>query len=582
VEDGEAPTDGPASANEADAVNPCGACQPPKLCLEGACVEPAPGGCTPESTQGCASETATLTCDPSGQAYVPKACLSNHTCKEGVCVPHPCEPATWFCEGLAGKKQCNPEGTGFLPMEKCPDGQYCTSGSCAIKCEIDPKFGAYVGCAFWTVDLPNYPDFTLSPTPEDLPHAVVLSNPNQLDAEVTFESPPGIVVNLPSKLIPAGKAVIFEMPVVNVQATGVMLAGIRFTTTRPVLAHQFNPLDNKFSNDASLLLPEPFVGSDYVILTWPTAPIGLVSIPGFPAPPSQNGYFTVLAIYDATEVTFQVTANIQAGPKVTAMKAGGVQTVTLQKAEVLNVEAEPTTLFDPLDLTGSTVSASKPVMVFAGHEEAVISDPALSGQDNCCADHLEEQMFPLSVLGTEYLCVHSPPRGTEPDLWRIQAAEGSVTLTTVPPLGGVNGVSLGKKGDWIEVYTNQSFELVATGKVQVAQYLVSQQHTQDFIGDPSQILAVPRERFRESYVFMVPPGYQKNYATLIKQQATTVTLDGAPLNASYKAFGGATWQVAYVELQDGVHRIAGDAPIGLVATGYNVAVSYGYPGGLAD
>lgn len=556
---------------------PCVDCFPPAVCAEGFCLLPEPGGCTPGATDGCVGEDRVRTCDPAGNVYVPVLCPANQTCLNGACRPLICVADEFICEGLASKKQCNTEGTGFLAPVACAEGEYCQSGKCGSSCQIDPKFGSYVGCAFWTVDLPNFPDPFSNPTPEDLPYGLVVSNPGELLAEVTFETPPGVTVNAPDTKIPGRTSRIFLMPVLNVSLTGTSLKGIRVSSTRPVLVHQFNPWDNEFSNDASLLLPETFLGSQYTILSWPSGP----SI--FPGLKGQSGYFTVLAAYDDTEVTFSVTADVQAGGKVAAMKAGTTQTVTLDRGEVMNIEmtAELAGLFANTDLTGSTVSSNKPVSVFAGHEEAVIAPQG--AEDSCCADHLEEQMLPKSVLGPEYVAVKLKPRGGESDYWRVQAAEDNVSFTTEPPQPGAASVTLAKRGDWVEIVTPDSFEIHATGLLQVGQYMVSQGVTDDFIGDPSLILLVPADRFRSFYVLAVPSSFTKNYITVVKQPGETVMVDGVAVpQGDFKAIGTGLWERAYVTLTPGVHDASGSAPFGLTAYGYSSAASYGYIGGIGD
>lgn len=569
----------------------CDDCEAPAVCVDGFCVAPEPGGCEPGATDGCLGGDSVMTCDPEGQAFVPLPCPSSHQCLEGECVPELCQPGEWFCDGLAAKKGCNEDGTGFLESEACPAGWYCTSGKCTDACFADPKFGDYVGCSYWTVDLPNWPDPTILPTsPEDLPHALVISNPNEMDAEITFEPPPGVVMEIDDNVVPAGQSKTFQMPVINTEGTGIDNKGIRFSSTRPILAHQFNPWKAIWSNDASLLLPESYLGSDYVILSWPTDPRGLIELP-IPILGEQenvNGFFTVVAPHDDTEVVFQVTGRIADGPGVTGMDAGGLQTVTLNKGEILNVECEPEVIWDPCDLTGSTVSADKPVAVFAGHESAGIGnpnaptpDPGEGDMGGCCLDHLEEQMLPKHVLDTDYLAVHSKPRGSDPDLWRLQAAEPNVTITTDPPIAGIDGVTLAKRGEWVEVYTELSFEIHATGKLQVGQYFIGQGDTDSGTGDPSLMLAVPSQRFRDFYVLTVPPGYDTNWLTIIRPAGVTVAGANGPIpDSSFAPFGSGTWEFAYVELDAGVHKLAGDEPFGLMAYGYNGAMSYGYIGGI--
>ncbi len=581
----DAPT---ADAPTADAPLPdgaagCGDCAAPATCVDGWCVAPAPGGCTAGETEACYGNAAVMTCDATGTAFVPKPCPSSHQCLDGACKPVLCQAGTTFCEGLAAVKSCLPDGSGFSDPVPCPENEYCTSGKCTGACFADPKFGSYVGCSYWTVDLPNWPDPTITPTnPEDLPHALVISNPNEMDATITWEPPPGVTIQSTDNTVKAGESKVFMMPVLNTEGTGVSHKGIRFKSSRPILVHQFNPWKAIWSNDASLLLPESFLGSDYVILSWPTDPRGLIQfpIPGMPAMENVNGFFTVVGVHDDTEVTFQVTGRVAAGDKVAAMQKGAIQTVTINKGEILNVECEPATLFETCDLTGSTVSAKKPVAVFAGHESAAIANPTNS-EASGYLDHLEEQMFPLHVLDQSYLAVKSKPRGNDPDLWRIQAAEANVTVTTNPPQPGVNNVTLQKRGDWVEVYSDQSFEIQATGKIQVGQYLIGSEGTTQGTGDPSLILAVPTQRYRDFYALTIPPGYDTNWVTIIKPVGATVSSAGGPVPASlFQTFGAGGWEYGYLELKAGVHKLAGDQPFGLVVYGYNGAMSYGFPGGM--
>lgn len=552
----------------------CDNCPSPAVCIDGFCVAAEPDGCEPAATGLCYGDQI-MTCDATGTAFVPADCPPAYICFGGACVPDLCDPDKWYCEGLAGKKQCNGDGTAFLPMEGCPEGQWCNGGKCGSSCVSDPKFGSLVGCSFWTVDLPIWPDPTINPPPEDRPHALVVSNPGELDAELSFEAPNGITVDLPDPIVPGGQSRVILMPIASVQFTGVYNLGIRMDSTRPVLVHQFNPWEAVWSNDASLLLPENILGKHYVVVSWPTDPRGLIQIvPGIPPMPNVNGTFTVVATQDDTEVTIQVKGRVAAGDRVDAMPPGGVQTITINAGEVLNIEAEPLTIFEQADLTGSTVSATKPVAVFAGHESA--------GIEGCCLDHLEEQMLPRTILSTDYFAVKSKSRGGDFDIWRIVAAEDNVTVTTTPAQQGANGVTLSRRGDWLEVQTSASFEVHGTGKLMVAQYLIGQEATSSATGDPTLILSVPKQRFRDFYAFAVPQGYSENYVTVIKPLGVAVaTAAGAIPQSEFTTFGTGTYEYAHVALSQGVYRFAGDAPFGLVAYGFNGAVSYGYPGGMS-
>lgn len=508
-----------------------------------------------------------------------------------------CFPSEWLCSGNRARHQCNFDGTDFFPDVPCPEDQTCTNGLCVAKCPNDPKFGVYVGCEFWATDLPNYPDPTLSPTPENAPWAIVVSNPSNFRASVSFEMPPLFPYEPADPFVDPGQSKVFLLPNINVQGTSLMPKGVHITASQPVTVHQFNPYEVKYSNDASLLMPDPMLGNEYTILSWPTSPLDLIVIPGFPTPPNQNGYFTVIAAFDDTQVTIQPSAHVRASGAIPELNAGQIHTLRINRGDVLSIQADPKTLGENGDITGSRVTANKPISVFGGHEEAVIGEvmDSESGQmkSACCADHLEEQMLPQNLAGTAYLAIKSPPRGTstiEDDFWRIQALEPNVTITTNPPQPGANNVTISTVGGFIQIQSKQSFEIAATGKIQIGQYLIGRDATEDFTGDPSLVVMIASERFRKDYVFTTPDysvggflgGTPDMWATIVKKTTATVMVDGAAVpEASFTALGSSGWEYAYHPAPAGVHQASSAEPFGLYVYGYNNAVSFSYIGGLA-
>src|SRR5690606_13923526 len=98
-------------------------------------------------------------------------------------------------------------------------------------------------------------------------------------------------------------------------------------------------------------------------------------------------------------------------------------------------------------LTGTGISADKPVQVIAGHKCTNVPVAV-----EAC-DHLEEAMFPVEALAQEYIVV---PPGQAPDgaadhgqIVRFIAAEANTTLTFTPDQA-VNKV-LAKAGDFVEL-----------------------------------------------------------------------------------------------------------------------------------
>src|SRR5262249_54776652 len=132
-------------------------------------------------------------------------------------------------------------------------------------------------------------------------------------------------------------------------------------STAPLIAYQFNPLDNVgvFSNDASLLLPTESLDHRYLVLSWPQT-IALTDDSatnmGLHLPPS----LTVVAIADQTTVDVRLSTPIVGGGGIAAAKAGDTVHVVLDRYQVLNLE---TGSFNA-DFTGSMVDADHPVAVY--------------------------------------------------------------------------------------------------------------------------------------------------------------------------------------------------------------------------
>jgi hypothetical protein len=173
--------------------------------------------------------------------------------------------------------------------------------------------------------------------------------------------------------------------------------------------------------------------------------------------------------------------------------------------------------------------------------------------NTCCADHLEEQLFPVETLGKHYIGTKSFDRGLEDDYWRILAVEDGTKIETVPPQVPIPELNAGQ---WFEFGSREHFEILSDKPVMVGQFLASEQapdpNLRDFeepgdagTGDPSFILAVPVEQFRPDFVFLVPDKYAYNYVSLIAPVTATIDFDNGPVPATFEPVGaGDVWQIA--------------------------------------
>jgi len=588
-------------------------CAADKICYKGACATPA--NCEPGTPQGCGGYTTELSCSEDGKVVVPKKCTGQKQCAAGKCRDVLCTPGIAECNSQKDYRLCNEDGQGFGDPISCKTGATCFGGKCLSLCETNLKVASNVGCEYWSADLPNYPDPFKNAqglTPEDVPHSVVISNPGVYDATITFTlqatcgdgsqciadtqcktkmggkiqncgdvAGAGYPLPVPNPVVPAGKAVEFKMPVMNVQNVGIWPKGIHITSDQPVVAWQFNPFDAEgaASNDGSLLLPQNSLGKQYYAVTRGSgAP--------FLGNPAQSGYFTVIAASKGTtNVSVTVTGKVEANPaaNIPALAKGQTFKVALQQYDVLNLEGLGVLdiASGPSDLTGSFISADKPVAVFSGHEEDVENIDGINA--GCCAEHIEEQMMPLESWGSEALCVKTKSRGNDPDIWIVMAGEDNVQLKTNPPIADLDGKTIAKAGQRIEIYTKESFLLQATGKIQVVQLILSGQDTTSGIGDPTMMIVPPRSQYRSDYVILTADGYDKkgNWTSVVRPVGVQVKLDGQVLPAGdFTPFGDGTWEIAYEPVTTGGHSFEGAAPFGLMVYGYGQATAYGYPGGM--
>jgi len=613
--------DGETRCNAADERETCadGAwaadpCVDPLVCVDGACQPEVV--CTPNDSR-CASDLVLEVCDEDGTGWEQTQC--GDRCLEGagmaVCGDLECLPGETRCNGSQVVVECSADGGGFEFKERCngrTTGKECSRGECIPLCILSEKQKTNVGCDYWAVDLDN----AFVPGGERgfldaaaAPFAVVVSNPHEaFTAEVSVLNVDGTV---DATIVPPLGLHVFNLPRRDVDGTVISPFAYRVRSSIPIVAYQFNPLDNEdvFSNDASLLLPSNVLGTRYYVMTREQSFARL------------RGYLTVAAIQQPdgesqeTRVTVRVTARTQPGvPGIPAMSPGDTFEATLQPYDVLNIETQG----PGADLTGSYIEASNPVVVFGGSEAAnapntnhCVDIDEVTGEgvcefkrdepcsDNydcnaarlntCCADHLEQQLYPIGVWRTHYVATKSFDRGLENDYWRILASEDDTKVETVPPQTVVPTLDA---GEFFEFGSREHFEVISDKPVLLGQFLASEQAPNPNLrdiheegdagtGDPAFILTVPQEQFRDSYVFLAPDKYAFDYVSIVRPTGVEVFFDELPVAVEWEAVGtGEMWEVARFAIGDGVHFVQAEQPVSVIVYGYDQFVSYGYPGGL--
>jgi hypothetical protein len=282
------------------------------------------------------------------------------------------------------------------------------------------------------------------------------------------------------------------------------------------------------------------------------------------------------------------------------------------------------------DLTGTIVTADKPIAVFGG------SACTLRGFSDTACDHVEEQLFPFATWGKNFVASRTAPlrltnnnfastANAGPDYYKVVAGCGdtvstacpngtqgtTITLSAVPAAadilsgGGCEaGTSLTgttattrcrlRGGKFVEFRSKTSFTISANQPVQLAQFFAGQDATTGTTrptqGDPSQVLLPPVEQWRASYTVLTAPGILDNYLGIVVDDAKVqeVRVDNAVVTSTWATVAGTTFKVTNVPVVVGSHTVQvvakpGQQQIpgaGITVYGFDQYVSYGYTGGL--
>ncbi len=610
----------------------------------------------------------------------------SRTCTEEGCSV--CRPNEAGClDGNAVK--CNEDGTAYDLVEECDitRGIACQDGTCRNLCEIALNNRSYQGCEFFAADLDNA-GIAVGRDASAQQFAVVVSNPGTIRTRVTVEanrappgSPPDIVEIASAEVLP-GDLEVFSLPRreldgsssnfacaptdracpagetcicsrmdreppcfcrVSATATGindgthsaVTSNAYRIRSALPIIAYQFNPLDNVgvFSNDSSLILPTSGIGERYTVVGWPQT-IAHSDNPDDDFDTSRDdedlrAFLTVVGTRQGT--TVRVVLGEKAG-RVVQIGGGGflgpgqMVEVTLSEFDVLNLETQGLNA----DFTGTVVEATAPVSVFTGSEASDAPRFDDYSMRECCADHLEEQLFPDSSLGRTFSIARMPPRSkalnaafvdptrdsvgepNEPEYVRILAiSPGTTTIETTLP-DPRDRFTLDQGEDRI-LEADRDFLIEASDSVAVLQTMASQDavgiQSEYPGGDPAIIVVPPIEQHRQDYVFLTPSNYAFDFVVFTATRDTRIMLDGKSLDEFQCETGDADGvvrrpgdppsmrvvhrcQLSFPDViglpnvrvedgiqDDGVHTVVADQPIGVVVWGFDAYVSHAYAGG---
>jgi hypothetical protein len=563
-----------------------------------------------------------------------------------------CAPGATRCAGSA-VEQCKGDGTAFAPDHPCDTsiGDACRDGACVNLCDRAGEQRSNVGCEYWGADLDNA-NIDDSKNAAAQQFAIVVSNPQpDLAATVTVEqddTAPGALnapVEIARTTVPPLSLRVLKLGPREIDGsprgqyntgthTAVTRAAYRVGSSVPIIAYQFNPLDNVnvFSNDASLLKPVEALRTGggaltpaYVVLGWPQT-IAVTDDPNTNFSSSValhlRAFLTIVGTRSGTHVRVHTKAAIVPGGPILATPAGGDVVVALEPFDVVNLE---TGSFQA-DFTGSVIDADQPVVVFSGSEASDAPAWNKLGDRQCCADHLEEQLDPIRTAGKRFIATVSPNRTDAliragarslghfdaPEFFRVAAATaaGATIRTTLPAPD--DRVVLKGLGDFASITSKIDFLLESTEPISLSSVSPSQGASGvPFTlpgGDPSLVIIPPVEQFRPNYVVLTPDKYSFDFLRIVAPKDARVILDGDSLDtlpgchptdvpilgSSEVAFTVYRCQLGFPVVDtsataqvplspgiqnDGVHRIEASTRVGVIVDGFDKNVSYAYAGG---
>lgn len=331
-------------------------------------------------------------------------------------------------------------------------------------------------------------------------------------------------------------------------ADGIEMRAIQVTAGAEITVYGLNRI--QATTDAFLGLPVDILGTEYIVLNYRNSVI-------------DGTQFAVVATQNATLVT--ITPSVTTGTRL----AGVPYTITLNTGQAYQLRNTSNT---PADLSGTIVTANKPVAVFGSHQCANVPPNVTF------CDHIVEQLPPPVTWGKSFATMPLATRRNG-DTFRFLASTAGTQVS-------VNGtlVATLNRGEVHERIIAGPAHITSTQPILVAQY----SNGTSFDGvtsDPFMMVIPPYEQFLAGYTITTPAtGFSINFVNVVAPDAAvgSITLDGAAIPASaFTPIGTSGFSGTQRAVSLGAHNLAGPSPFGVFVYGFANADSYGYPGGMS-
>lgn len=331
--------------------------------------------------------------------------------------------------------------------------------------------------------------------------------------------------------------------------------GIHVTALAPVSVHVMS--EHASSADGYLAIPTAALGMNYYVMSYASARYA-------------GSEFAVVATQNNTIVNITPTA---AGATI---PAGTAYTLTLNSGDTYQ-------LANPAggDMTGTVVSADKPVAVFSGHRCAEV--PSNVGY----CDYLVEQIPDVTLWGTTH---HTAPfSGRARYTVRVMASQNGTTFTSAP--AGMPATL--NAGQFADITLTGPGEFISSSPVLVAQFIRSFADDTAGKGDPSMVLVTPTAVTADQMgmtdsTFGVHglAGTGGAFMNVVTQTSAlaNLKLDNVLVQASLFTPLNPTsiYSVGTIPVAPGAHTLSSAVPYSALVYDYGIgsnSVSYAYPVG---
>lgn len=352
-------------------------------------------------------------------------------------------------------------------------------------------------------------------------------------------------------------------------ALGIQPYGIHVTSDVDMSLYLVN--QSQHSSDASLVLPAKALGYTYYAGSY-TNKMSWAGNLGW----AFDNFIGVVATEDNTIVTVNPAESLRDASGSSEIKADQYQ-ITLNRGESYQAVAPGGPMSFSQEVTGTLVTADKPIALFSGSKVAGVADNY--------GDHLVEQMPPVTSWGSRY---HTLPLATRfnGDTFRIVASQPNTYLT-------INDTVVARlnSGEFYETVINEPALIIGSHPILVLQFSNGElfdggkRPINDHNADPFMVVVPPVEQFLSHYNITTPADlYSASFVNLIAPRDATdsIRIDGHSVTSSlWVTTADPDFVGAQIPISVGQHTISGDQPFGLYVYGFAPFESYGYIGGMA-